>query len=66
MAAIIKRAQRVIFPMDRSKVGVTDFAKICQPRDIDIIVTDYANDDLRRICKDHDIKLEEASAQPGG
>jgi DeoR family fructose operon transcriptional repressor len=65
-AAIIKRAQKVIFPMDRSKVGVTDFAKICEPRDIDIIVTDYANDDLRRICRDHDIKLEEASVQPGG
>jgi len=56
----------VIFPMDRSKVGVTDFAKICEPRDIDIIVTDYANDDLRRICRAHDIKLEEASAEPGG
>jgi DeoR/GlpR family transcriptional regulator of sugar metabolism len=52
--------------MDRSKVGVTDFAKICEPRDIDIIVTDYASDDLKRICRDHDVKLEEASAQPGG
>jgi DeoR/GlpR family transcriptional regulator of sugar metabolism len=47
--------------MDRSKVGVVDFARVCEPRDIDILVTDYANDDLRRICRDHEIKLEEAS-----
>jgi DeoR/GlpR family transcriptional regulator of sugar metabolism len=60
-AAIIKRTQKVIVPMDRSKVGVVDFARVCEPRDIDILVTDSANDDLRRICRDHEIKLEEAS-----
>ena len=60
-AAIIKRTQKVIVPMDRSKVGFVDFARVCQPRDVDIIVTDSANEDLRRICKDHEIKLEEAS-----
>ncbi len=65
-AAIIKRAQQVIVPMDRSKVGVTDFAKVCEPRDIDIIVTDFATDELRRICRAHEIRLEEAASQPGG
>jgi DeoR/GlpR family transcriptional regulator of sugar metabolism len=60
-ASIIKRTQRVIVAMDHSKVGVTDFAKVCEPRDIDILVTDCANDDLRRICRAHEIKLEEAS-----
>jgi DeoR/GlpR family transcriptional regulator of sugar metabolism len=60
-AAIIKRTQKVIVPMDRSKVGVVDFARVCEPRDIDIIVTDSANEDLMRICREHDIKLEEAS-----
>ena len=59
-ASIIKRTQRVIVAMDRSKIGVTDFAKVCEPRDIDILVTDSANDELRRICKAHEIKLEEA------
>src|SRR5215469_320503 len=59
-ASIIKRTQRVIVAMDRSKIGVTDFAKVCEPRDIDILVTDCANDELRRICKAHEIKLEEA------
>src|SRR5580700_7969141 len=58
-AAIIKRAQQVIVPMDRSKVGVTDFAKVCEPRDIDIIVTDFATDELKRICRAHEIRLEE-------
>jgi DeoR/GlpR family transcriptional regulator of sugar metabolism len=38
-----------------------DFARVCQPRDVDIIVTDSANEDLRRICKDHEIRLEEVS-----
>jgi DeoR/GlpR family transcriptional regulator of sugar metabolism len=60
-AAIIKRTQKVIVPMDRSKVGFVDFARVCQPRDVDIIVTDSANEDLRRICKDHEIKLEDVS-----
>src|SRR5271167_549760 len=40
---------------------MVDFARVCQPRHIDIIVTDSANEDLRRICRDHEIKLEEAS-----
>jgi DeoR family fructose operon transcriptional repressor len=61
-AAIIKRTQKVIVPMDRSKVGFVDFARVCEPRDIDIIVTESANEDLRRICRDHEIRLEEAGA----
>jgi len=60
-AAIIKRTQKVIVPMDRSKVGFVDFARVCEPRDIDIIVTDSASEELRRICRDHEIKLEEGS-----
>jgi len=35
----------------------------CEPRDIDIVVTDYANDHLRRICIDNEVKLQEASAK---
>jgi DeoR/GlpR family transcriptional regulator of sugar metabolism len=62
-AAIIKRTQRVIVPIDHSKIGVVDFTRVCEPRDIDIVVTDYANDHLRRVCRDHEIKLEEASAK---
>lgn len=62
-AAVIKRTQRVIVPIDHSKIGVVDFTKVCEPQDIDIVVTDFANDRLRRICRNNDIKLEEASAE---
>lgn len=62
-AAIIKRTERVILPVDQSKIGVVDFTKVCEPRDIDIVVTDRANDRLRRICRSNDIRLEEASTE---
>ena len=62
-AAIIKRTQRVIVPMDHSKIGVVDFTRVCEPRDVDIIVTDSANEHLRRICRENEIKLEEAGAK---
>jgi hypothetical protein len=45
--------------MDRSKVGIADFAKVFEPREIDILVTDCAHHDLRRFCAAHEIKLEE-------
>jgi DeoR/GlpR family transcriptional regulator of sugar metabolism len=61
-AAIIKRTQKVIVPLDRSKVGFVDFARVCEPREVDIIVTDSANEDLKRICKVHEIRLEEVSS----
>jgi DeoR/GlpR family transcriptional regulator of sugar metabolism len=62
-AAIIKRTQRVIAPIDQSKIGVVDFTRVCEPRDIDIVVTDFANDHVKRICRDNEIKLVEASAK---
>lgn len=60
-AAIIKRTQKVIVPIDQSKVGVVDFARVCELREIDIIVTDHANDELTRICREHAVNLKEAS-----
>jgi DeoR/GlpR family transcriptional regulator of sugar metabolism len=63
-ASIIKRTQKVIVPIDHSKIGVFDFARVCEPRDIDIIVTDYADDRLKHICRDHEVKLKEATVQP--
>jgi DeoR/GlpR family transcriptional regulator of sugar metabolism len=54
----------VIVPIDHSKIGVFDFARVCEPRDIDIIVTHYADDRLKQICKDHAVKLKAATAQP--
>jgi DeoR/GlpR family transcriptional regulator of sugar metabolism len=51
----------VIVPIDHSKIDVVDFTKVCEPQDVDIAVTDLANDRLRRICRKNDIRLEEAS-----
>ena len=64
-AAVIDSAQKVIVPIDQSKIGVSDFAKVCAPGAIDIVVTDRSNDYLENICRDHEIELEEAlSADP--
>ena len=51
-AAIIKRTQKVIVPMDRSKVGFVDFARVCQPRDVDIIVDGCSENDLEAAFRD--------------
>jgi DeoR/GlpR family transcriptional regulator of sugar metabolism len=60
-AEIINRTQKVIVPIDHSKIGVVDFARVCEPQAIDIIVTDHANDELNRICRDYDVELKEAA-----
>jgi DeoR/GlpR family transcriptional regulator of sugar metabolism len=62
-AEIIKRTQKIILPIDHSKVGVVDFARVCEPRAIDVIVTDYANDDLTRMCRDYEVDLKEAVSE---
>jgi DeoR/GlpR family transcriptional regulator of sugar metabolism len=58
--AVINSAQKVIVPIDQSKIGVSDFARVCGPEAADIIVTDRSNDYLKNICRDHEIRLEEA------
>jgi DeoR/GlpR family transcriptional regulator of sugar metabolism len=58
--AVIKSAQKVIVPIDQSKIGVSDFARVCGPEAVDIVVTDRSNDYLKNICKDHEIRLQEA------
>jgi DeoR/GlpR family transcriptional regulator of sugar metabolism len=61
-AAVINSAQKVIVPIDQSKIGVSDFAKVCGPEAVDIVVTNRSNDYLKDICRDHEIRLEEAPA----
>jgi DeoR/GlpR family transcriptional regulator of sugar metabolism len=60
-ATVINSAQKVIVPIDQSKIGVSDFARVCGPEAIDIVVTDRSNDYLENICRDHEIRLEEAA-----
>jgi DeoR/GlpR family transcriptional regulator of sugar metabolism len=59
-AAVINSAQKVIVPIDQSKIGISDFARVCAPEAVDIVVTDRSNEYLKHICRDHEIRLEEA------
>jgi DeoR/GlpR family transcriptional regulator of sugar metabolism len=59
-AAVIERARRVVVPMDASKVGATHFATVCDLDQIDVVVIDDADEDLRAICETHSIALRVA------
>jgi len=58
-AAVIGRARSVAAPVDHTKFGATHFAKICDLADIDVVITDEADDDTRRMCAQHGIRLVE-------
>ena len=60
-ASVISRAQRVIVPIDHTKIGVVDFARVCELDEIDVVVTDQENPHLRKWCSSHDIRLVVAS-----
>ena len=42
-AAVIERARRVVLPIDHSKVGATDFARISELDAVDVVVMDEAS-----------------------
>jgi DeoR/GlpR family transcriptional regulator of sugar metabolism len=42
------RAQRVIVPIDHTKIGVVDFALVCALNAIDVVVTDQENTYLQK------------------
>jgi len=56
-AAVIARAQRIIVPLDHTKVGMTDFTRVCAPDQIDVVVTDMENASLRSLCESKRIRL---------
>ena len=45
--AVIKMAGRVVVMMDASKIGISDFARICPLSAISTLIVDRADDDLR-------------------
>lgn len=63
-AAVIERAQRVIVPIDHTKVGKVDFAQVCEIDEIDVVVTDQKNLYLQKWCNSHNIRL--VVAPPAG
>jgi len=63
-SAAIKRATRVVIPMDHSKVGLTDFVEVCPLSAVDSIVTDQADAQLAEWTHQHDVTV--TVADPGG
>ena len=56
-AAVVAQAQRVIVPVDHSKVGLSDFVKVCELDEIDAIVTDQHSEYLESLCRAHGVEL---------
>ncbi len=55
--AVIERARSVVVPMDRTKVGATDFARICALDEVDVVVMDATTPAVRELCAGYDIEL---------
>jgi DeoR/GlpR family transcriptional regulator of sugar metabolism len=60
--AVIERARRVVVPMDQTKVGATDFARVCALDEVDVVVMDVATPAVRELCAAYDIELVTAGA----
>jgi len=56
-AAVVAQAHRVIVPVDHSKIGLSDFVKVCELDEIDGIVTDQHTEYLETLCRAHGIEL---------
>jgi DeoR/GlpR family transcriptional regulator of sugar metabolism len=61
-AAVVAQAHRVIVPVDHSKIGLSDFVKVCELDEIDTIVTDKRTEYLDTLCRVHGIELIDATA----
>jgi DeoR/GlpR family transcriptional regulator of sugar metabolism len=56
-ADAIERARRVVLPMDHSKVGTTDFARIAGLEAVDVVVMDRTTPAVEELCAGYDIEL---------
>jgi DeoR/GlpR family transcriptional regulator of sugar metabolism len=56
-AAVIERARRVVLPLDHTKVGATDFARVSDLDSVDVVVMDEASPAVRELCAGYDIEL---------
>ena len=55
--AAIDRARRVVVPMDHSKLGAADFARVCELDAVTTVVTDQANPYLDELCSSAGVQL---------
>lgn len=63
-AAVIERARSVVAPLDHTKLGATHFARVCDLRSLNAVITDRANREIRALCADHGVRLVEAPSEP--
>jgi DeoR/GlpR family transcriptional regulator of sugar metabolism len=56
-AAVIERARRVVLPVDHSKVGATDFARVSDLDAVDVVVMDEASPAVHDLCAAYNIEL---------
>lgn len=61
-AAAIERARRVVLAIDHSKVGATDFARICELDELDVVVMDVTTPAVEELCAGYNIELIGAGA----
>jgi DeoR family fructose operon transcriptional repressor len=59
-AAVIERARRVVLAIDHTKVGATDFARVCELDAVDVVVMDEATPAVQELCTAFDIELVRA------
>jgi DeoR/GlpR family transcriptional regulator of sugar metabolism len=64
-AAVIERSRSVMVPLDHTKLGATHFAKVCDLRNLDVVITDQTSSEFRQLCVDHGIRLVEARTEQG-
>jgi DeoR/GlpR family transcriptional regulator of sugar metabolism len=58
--SVIDRARRVVVLMDNSKLGIVDFARVCDLDAVDVIVTNTPTDYLVRQCAERGVELIDA------
>jgi DeoR/GlpR family transcriptional regulator of sugar metabolism len=63
-AAVMERARRVIVPMDVTKVGASDFRKVCDLDRVHVVVTDHGEPWLRSQCAAAGVELVVAGDPP--
>ena len=54
---VIDRARRTVVPMDRSKLGASDFAKVCDLSEVAAVVTDESAGYLTQLCRDAGVQV---------
>lgn len=59
-AAVISRARRVVVPVDSSKHGATDFARVCELAEVDLVVTEAASEDFLSLCASREVDVRVA------